>query len=157
MLCAQWIISCGKAIHSVVLNQLTFSFLNLSRTLVVFSPCSWFFPNTCLYLCILLYLPKLLYLNLLCLPKHLNLWPSEGVAFIPPKQYCVGTVWLICLGLLTIVKPFVFVLNAQLPRPPWLLHLFPREYSLLGWWELGDHKSPFVYSVKSEKSLLNLA
>lgn len=137
----QWVTLFGNVIHLLTFKQFIFSFLGSSRTLYS----SYFFMFTILL--------KLLYPKLYLL-KHLNLWLQRNFPLYP-----LNSCWILCAPCLerwSTIKPLVFVFGARLPRPTWLLYLFPSEHTLGDWWKFGGNISPPVYSVKSEKSLLNV-
>lgn len=135
-----WIILFGKVIYSIILKQITFSFLNSSRSLYwsYFLPVHNF-PQTSVCLSVYFSIFPNFYLPNFSLSP--NIWTFDFQRMLPSfLQTVSGYRVLICLEFLTTVKPLVFVLDACLPRLAWLLYLLSPEYTRVGgggWWELG--------------------
>lgn len=104
----------GKVIHSITFKQFTFSFLDSSRT-----------P----YWSYFLHVNNSSQTSLS--QTSLSYQTSEPLTFggicHHSSKTVAGRCVLIFLELLTTMKPFVFVLDAWLPRPTWLLCLFPAK------------------------------
>lgn len=133
----------GNIIHLLTFKKFTFSFLDSSRTLYwsYFFSCLQSFSNFCI--------PNLIFSNIWT-------FAFRGIFYHIPKQLLSTVLCTHCLEHRSTMKPLVFVLGAWLPRPTWLLYLFPTEHTLGDWWEFGGNIGPPLYSVKSEKSLLNV-
>lgn len=96
---------------------------------------------------------KSLYPKLLYLLKCLNLEHSEGLPIIPHKSCWV--LYAHCLELLTTRKLRVYF-RCMAAQTYTVSTFIPSCGHVGGWWEFGGHISLHGYSVKSEKSFLNL-